>query len=79
MVTPLTRLKAGVSVPDSPLITEVIEYAQKLSEPYLFNHAMRSRSGTRPHPKTTSRVRIEIFRASYTRPFSYRVLRGEPG
>ena len=42
MVTPLTRLKAGVSVPDSPLITEVIEYAQKLSEPYLFNHAMRS-------------------------------------
>jgi len=36
MVTPLTRLKAGVSVPDSPLITEVIEYAQKLSEPYLF-------------------------------------------
>jgi len=42
MVTPLTRLKAGVSVPDSPLITAVIEYAQKLSEPYLFNHAMRS-------------------------------------
>src|SRR6476469_7466578 len=42
MVTPLTRVKAGVSVPDSPLITEVIEYAQKLSEPYLFNHAMRS-------------------------------------
>ena len=42
MVTPLTRLIAGVSVPDSPLITEVMEYAQKLSEPYLFNHAMRS-------------------------------------
>ena len=35
MVTPLTRVKAGVNVPDSPLITEVIEYAQKLSEPYL--------------------------------------------
>ena len=33
---------AGVSVPDGPLITSVIEYAQKLSEPYLFNHAMRS-------------------------------------
>jgi len=33
---------AGVRVPDSPLITEVIEYAQKLYEPYLFNHAMRS-------------------------------------
>src|SRR5262245_25581578 len=37
-----TRLIAGVSVPDSPLITAVIEYAQRLSEPYLFNHAMRS-------------------------------------
>jgi len=37
-----TRLLAGVSVPDNPLITAVIEYAQRLSEPYLFNHAMRS-------------------------------------
>jgi hypothetical protein len=37
-----TRLIAGVSVPDGPLITSVIEYAQRLSEPYLFNHAMRS-------------------------------------
>ena len=39
---PATRLIAGVSVPDSPLITAAIEYAQRLSEPYLFNHAMRS-------------------------------------
>ena len=39
---PPTRLIAGVSVPDNPLITAVIEYAQRLSEPYLFNHAMRS-------------------------------------
>jgi len=37
-----TRLMAGVSVPESPLITEVLEYAQKLYEPYLFNHAVRS-------------------------------------
>ena len=37
-----TRTIASVSVPDGPLITSVIEYAQKLSEPYLFNHAMRS-------------------------------------
>ena len=37
-----TRLIAGVSVPDGPLITAVIEYAQRLSEPYLFNHAIRS-------------------------------------
>ena len=36
------RIIAGVSVPDGTLITSVIEYAQKLSEPYLFNHAMRS-------------------------------------
>jgi hypothetical protein len=36
------RVIAGVSVPDSPLITEVLEYAQKLYEPYLFNHAVRS-------------------------------------
>jgi hypothetical protein len=39
---PETRLIAGISVPDSPLITAAIEYAQRLSEPYLFNHAMRS-------------------------------------
>src|SRR5262245_26233019 len=39
---PQTRLLAGVSVPDNPLITAAIEYAQRLSEPYLFNHAMRS-------------------------------------
>src|SRR5262245_6443795 len=37
-----TRLIAGVSVADNPRITAVIECAQRLSEPYLFNHAMRS-------------------------------------
>ena len=42
MVRESTRLVAGVSVPDSPLIAAAIEYAQRLSEPYLFNHAMRS-------------------------------------
>src|SRR5262245_15356334 len=36
------RLLTGVSVPDSPLIKDALEYAQKLSEPYLFNHAVRS-------------------------------------
>jgi len=39
---PRTRLIAGVSVADNPLIAAAIEYAQRLSEPYLFNHAMRS-------------------------------------
>src|SRR5262245_7287235 len=42
MVAPRTRLIAGVNVHDTPLITEVLEYARKLSEDYLFNHAMRS-------------------------------------
>ena len=37
-----SHLIAGVSVPDSPVITSMIEYARRLSEPYLFNHAMRS-------------------------------------
>jgi HD domain len=37
-----TRLLAGVSVPDTPLISNAIEYARVHSEPYLFNHVMRS-------------------------------------
>jgi hypothetical protein len=40
--SPATRLIAGVSVSDTPLITAAVEYAQRISEPYLFNHAMRS-------------------------------------
>ena len=39
---PSTRRIAGVDVPDTPLIASVVEYAQGVSEPYLFNHAMRS-------------------------------------
>ena len=42
MVRDRTQLIAGVSVSDGPLIAAAIEYAQRLSEPYLFNHAMRS-------------------------------------
>ena len=37
-----TQLTAGVSISGSPIISEVLEYAQKLYEPYLLNHAMRS-------------------------------------
>ena len=37
-----TRLLAGVSVPDTPLVSRAIEYARERSEPYLFNHVMRS-------------------------------------
>ena len=42
MVEHRTRLLGGVSVADTAMITDAAEYAQKLSEPYLFNHAMRS-------------------------------------
>jgi len=42
MATPRTRLIAGVTVPDSSLITDTVEYARRLSDPYLLNHAMRS-------------------------------------
>src|ERR1700754_4522291 len=37
-----TRLLAGVSVPDTGLIARAIEFARERTEPYLFNHAMRS-------------------------------------
>jgi len=38
----VTRSIAGVLVPDTPLISRTIEYARQESEPYLFNHVMRS-------------------------------------
>ena len=40
--TAATRLLAGVSVPDTPLISRAIDFARERSEPYLFNHVMRS-------------------------------------
>src|SRR5262249_14472866 len=39
---PGSGLIAGVSVREPALITAAIEHARRLSEPYLFNHAMRS-------------------------------------
>jgi len=33
---------AGVSVPDTALVARSIEYARSTSEPFLFNHVMRS-------------------------------------
>ena len=35
-------LVAGISVPNTPIIADALAYAQRLSEPYLFNHAVRS-------------------------------------
>src|SRR6476660_4810495 len=37
-----TRLLAGVPVPDTALISRAIDFARERSEPYLFNHVMRS-------------------------------------
>jgi hypothetical protein len=37
-----TRSLAGVSVPDTPLISKAIDFARERSQPYLFNHVMRS-------------------------------------
>lgn len=37
-----TRLLAGIEVPDTPVISDAIEFARERTEPYLFNHSMRS-------------------------------------
>lgn len=37
-----TRVVAGITVIDTPLITRALEYARIHSEPFLFNHAVRS-------------------------------------
>jgi hypothetical protein len=36
------RLLAGVSVPDTALVSRAMNFARDRSEPYLFNHVMRS-------------------------------------
>ena len=35
-------LVAGITVPNTSIIADALDYAQRLSEPYLFNHALRS-------------------------------------
>jgi hypothetical protein len=37
-----TRSLAGITVPDTPIVAQSIEYARDNSEPFLFNHVMRS-------------------------------------
>jgi hypothetical protein len=37
-----TRVLAGITVIDTPLITRAMDYARIHSEPFLFNHAVRS-------------------------------------
>jgi hypothetical protein len=36
------RVLGGITVSDTPLITRALEYVRTYSEPYLFNHAVRS-------------------------------------
>jgi hypothetical protein len=37
-----TRLLGGITVGDTPLIRQAMEFARKHSDPYLYNHAVRS-------------------------------------
>ena len=37
-----TRVLGGITVPDTLLIAQAMDYARTSSEPYLFNHAVRS-------------------------------------
>ncbi len=37
-----TRVLGGITVTDTPLVRRAIEYARSHSEPFLFNHAVRS-------------------------------------
>jgi hypothetical protein len=37
-----TRVLGGVTIIDTPLVTRALEYARTHSEPFLFNHAVRS-------------------------------------
>ncbi|MCC2614215.1 hypothetical protein ABK249_25730 [Neorhizobium sp. Rsf11] len=42
MTETASRMLAGMSVPDTPLVDKAIEYAREKCEPYLFNHVVRS-------------------------------------
>ena len=42
MAKPVTRVLAGIEIPDTPIVTRAMEYAQRTCEPYLFNHVVRS-------------------------------------
>lgn len=42
MTRTTSRTLAGISVPDTPLVQQALEYAQRECEPYLFNHVVRS-------------------------------------
>ena len=37
-----SRIVAGISVPDTPLVARALDYSRRECEPYLFNHVVRS-------------------------------------
>lgn len=39
---PATRTLAGITLPDTLLVSRALEYVRENSDPYLFNHVMRS-------------------------------------
>ena len=41
-ITTESRVLAGITVIDTPLVNRAMDYARTQSEPYLFNHAVRS-------------------------------------
>jgi len=42
MISGKTQVLGGITVIDTPLVTRTMDYARTNSEPYLFNHAVRS-------------------------------------
>lgn len=43
MATPIvTRMLAGISVPNTPIVDQAVDLARQRCDPYLFNHAVRS-------------------------------------
>lgn len=72
-----TRVIAGLAVPDTPLVARAIEYARQHSEPYLFNHAMRSwlfsvaiaQAGNTPHDAEVLAVATLLHDIGLTRAF----------
>lgn len=42
IVSGKTKVLGGIRVIDTPLVTRAIDYARTHSEPFLFNHAVRS-------------------------------------
>jgi hypothetical protein len=80
MTTPRTRLIAGIIVPDSPLVTDTLAHARRLSDPYLVNHGIRSCLKMKDKVAETCRdlvtARPETSSDNFLRDFGERFVRG---